>query len=98
MEKTINYEPIGIVIFFIKYIFINLGAYYIFLKLSNQKNNLKQNLIAIIEIFAITYYYVLIQEKKDYFNSMILLIVFMVIIFIQASKKSIGTTIIMTLS
>ena len=98
MEKTINYEPIGIVIFFIKYIFINLGAYYIFLKLSNQKNNLKQNLIAIIEIFAITYYYVLIQEKKDYFNSMILLIVFMVIIFIQASNKSIGTTIIMTLS
>lgn len=97
MEKIINYEPIDVIIFFIKYIFINVGAYYIFLKLSNQKNSIKRNIVVIIEIFAITYCYTLIQEKKDHFNSMILLIVFMVIIFIHASKKPMVTNIIMTL-
>ena len=97
LEETISYEPVGLIIFFIRSIFINVGSYYIFLKLFNQKNNIKSNLIAIIEILAITYCYALMQEKKEYFNSMILLIIFMAIIFIQASKRSIGTTIIMTL-
>ena len=97
MEKTINYEPIGIAVFFIKSIFINVGAYYIFLKLSNQRNSIKRNIVVGIEIFAITYYYALIQEKKDYIDSMLLLVIFMIIIFIHASKKPMVTTIIVTL-
>ena len=97
MEYTINKEPLSLAIFFIKYLFINLGAYYIFLRLSNQKNNVKHNLIATIEIIAITYYYTIMRVKNAPFDTTILLIIFMTIIFTQVSRKPIGATIILTI-
>lgn len=97
MKYAINSEPIDVIFFFVKYLFVNLGAYYIFLKLSNQKNNTKVNLIVTIGIIAITYYYTLMRARNTPFESMVLLILFMIIVFIHASKKPIGITIILTL-
>ena len=97
MGYTIIDEPIGITILFVKYLLINLGAYYSFLKLSNQKNEIIQNIIAIIEILAITYYYTIMNVKNKSFDTTILWMIFMTIIFVQASKKPLGVTIIMTL-
>ena len=97
MEYTINKEPLSVAIFFIKYLCINLGAYYIFLRLSNQKNNVNHNLIATIEIIAITYYYTIMRVKNAPFDTTILLIIFMTIIFTQVSRKPIGATIILTI-
>ena len=97
LEYVSNLEPISRIMFFIKYFFINLGSYYIFFRISNQKNNAKQNLIATLEIMLITYFYTLIRAENAPLDSMILTIIFMTMIFAQISKKPIGTTIIMTI-
>lgn len=97
LEYTNNPEKIEMAIFLIKYLFINIGSYYIFLKLSNQKNDIKMNLIATLEISVITYFYALIRVRNTQFDAMSLLIIFMIIIFTNNSKKTIGTTIIMTI-
>lgn len=97
LEYTTNPEKIGMAIFLIKYMFINIGSYYIFLKLTNQKNDIKMNLIATLEVCVITYFYALIRVRNTQFDAMSLLIIFMIIIFTNNSKKTIGTTIIMTI-
>ena len=91
LEYTINIEQISMMLYFIKYLFIDIGSYYIFLRLSKENNNLKQNSIATIEIIVITYLYTLLRVKDEPIYSMVLLIIFITLIFIQKSKRSIGT-------
>lgn len=98
LDYTINVEQVSMVLYFVKYLFINIGSYYIFLRLTKGESNLKQNLIVIIEILMVTYYYALMKVKDIPLDSMLLLIIFMTIIFIKKSKKSIATTIIMTIA
>lgn len=98
LEFIVSLEPISMIMFFIKYLFVNIGAYYIFLKLSKQQVNIKQNLIAIIEVVIITYFYTLMRARNTLLDTMVLLIIFMIIIFVQISQKAIGTTIIMTIA
>lgn len=70
LEYTINIEQISMMLYFIKYLFIDIGSYYIFLRLSKENNNLKQNSIATIEIIVITYLYTLLRVKDEPIYSM----------------------------
>lgn len=97
LEYIINLEPITMLLFFIKYLFVNIGSYCIFLRISKQKNDVRLNVILILEIGVITYFYTLIRERNTIFDAMVLLMIFMTIIFVQISKKAIVTTIIITI-
>lgn len=57
MKYIVNTEEISMIVFFIKYLLIDISTYYMFLKLSNQKNSIKINVIAMIGIIIVTYLY-----------------------------------------
>ena len=96
MKYIVNTEEISMIVFFIKYLLIDISTYYMFLKLSNQKNSIKINVIAMIGIIIVTYLYTIMQGRITPMDSMILLIIFITIIFIANSKRPMGTTIIIT--
>ena len=97
MKYLINPEEINTVILFIKYIFINIGAYSIFLKLSNNlKFNIK-NIIIIFYIMFATLAYINFQKYFTPINSKILLIICLVCIFAYTSNSCMGYTVVMTI-
>ena len=96
MRYTVNHEDISAIIFFIKSLFINIGAYYIFLKLANQKNNIKINFGAMVAVMVMTYLYTMMRGQATLIDSMFFLIIFMTIIFIHISRKPMVASIIMT--
>lgn len=70
MRYTVNHEDISAIIFFIKSLFINIGAYYIFLKLANQKNSIKVNFIAVVEVIFVTCLYTIMRGKTTLIDAM----------------------------
>lgn len=73
MEYIVSNEEISIIIFFLKYFFMNIGSYYIFKRLINDKKISVYNVIAVVFITISTIVYTKIQEIStpawfNYFN------------------------------
>ena len=97
MEYIVSNEEISIIIFFLKYFFMNIGSYYIFKRLINDKKISVYNVIAVVFITISTIVYTKIQEISTPLDSTILMLVILVIIFSHSTQKPIGYTIIMTI-
>lgn len=81
MEYIVSNEEISIIIFFLKYFFMNIGSYYIFKRLINDKKISVYNVIAVVFITISTIVYTKIQEISTPLDSTILMLVILVIIF-----------------
>ena len=97
MKYTITTNEISNIIFILKHIFINVGAYYIFLKLSGKNKNFINTIKAIICIGLVTCGYAVLNEKINPLDAMSLFIIFLMLVFINLLDCSTGYTIIITL-
>ena len=97
LKYTITTNEISNIIFILKHIFINVGAYYIFLKLSGKNKNFINTIKAIICIGLVTCGYAVLNEKINPLDAMSLFIIFLMLVFINLSDCSTGYTIIITL-
>ncbi len=93
----ISDNDVNTIIYFLKILFINIGTYCIYLRLSNNKSNkiktIKYGIISLIVSSICT----IIGEKINTLNSRILQIILLTVIFTKLNKENIGYTTIITI-
>lgn len=98
MNYIVNDEEINLILCFLRMFFINIGTYYIFLRLINERYSKSKNIFNMLILVLVT---VICTVVKEYINSMsciILLLAVLTFIFSKITRNSIGYTIMTTIS
>lgn len=91
------YNKISNVLYFLKIYIINVGAFFVFTRLSGKSKFSIRYIGVALLIIVPTMIYVKIKNWTNVFDSMIIMILLMIGIFFQSSKNSLGYTIITTI-
>ena len=92
-----GYHKISIVIYTIKIFIINIGSFYIFLKLTNNKISNIKNTLGIISMIIPTAIFVIIKNSIDPLNAIILMLITLTAIFRKVAGTLLGYTVVVTL-
>lgn len=96
MGYVISDESVDAILYFFRLFFVNLGAYYVFLRLINKNNFKIGNLITALIIILITSVCTIVKVSSNLMNCMILLVILLTITFYKTTKNPIGYSIVAT--
>ena len=96
MKYVISDENINIILYFLKLFFINIGSYYIFLRLINKRKFEIKDVIALLITILITSICTIVKQNTNSINCMILSILLLSLVFSIATRKTIGYSTITT--
>lgn len=91
------YNKMNIILYIIKFMIINIGTFFIFLKLSNQQIRIIKKIRVSIEMALPTFIYIQMKSVVDPINATILMSISLLIIFKMATNISLGYSIIATI-
>lgn len=90
LKYVISDENINIILYFLKLFFINIGSYYIFLRLINKRKFEIKDVIALLITILITSICTIVKQNTNSINCMILSILLLSLVFSIATRKTIG--------
>ena len=91
------YEKLNIVLWIVKLMIINVGTFFIFLKLSNKQIRKMKKIRIIVEMIIPTFIYIKINLLVDPINAIILMIISLLIIFKLSINISLGHILVETI-
>lgn len=96
MEYIIQEGEVSVILYFFRLLFVNLGTYYVLLRLINKSTFKIKDLITLLIIVVITSICTFVRMNSNAMNSMIILIALLTLTFYQTTKNTMGYSIMAT--